>query len=293
MRHILILLFSILALSCSKEIDIDQPDYQPQIVVDGWIESDQSAHIFLTQSSPFLTHYDSASIRNTFLNYAKITLTSSEGESEILTLYREKQFFPPFVYKSVAIKGKSDVRYDIKIEVKGKTLEASTTIPKNPNPIKLSMNASTDSSGILNALITPSIDSTIYLYTQVKSLKSKENYHASFMPCYRVQPTHAPFELPVWRVRETNLYLSDPQSHPYYKWPRYQYAIDDTVYVKIGATDATSFRVLKSLFTDHASMDNPFSFNGSRLETNIKGGIGRWTGIATNRILIYTGQENQ
>ena len=79
--------------SCQKDVDLDQPSYQEKIVVDGYIETGRSAMVFLTMSSPFLTHYDSVSIRNTFLNYAKITLVSSTGETEVLTLFREKKFF--------------------------------------------------------------------------------------------------------------------------------------------------------------------------------------------------------
>ncbi len=80
------ILANILFLSCTKEVEVVQPYYEPKIVVDGWIANNDYANVILTYSSPFLTDYDSVSIRNTFLNYAKVTLTNSKGNSEILTL---------------------------------------------------------------------------------------------------------------------------------------------------------------------------------------------------------------
>ena len=86
MKHFLFLMLITLGTSCSNSIEIEQPDYERKVVVDGWIESDDFAHVFLTYSSPFLTEYDSTSIRQSFLNNAKVTILASNGESEVLTV---------------------------------------------------------------------------------------------------------------------------------------------------------------------------------------------------------------
>lgn len=182
--------------------------------------------------------------------------------------------------------GKIGVTYDIKVEVKGLILTASTTIEQPPFIDWVWYEAQTDSSGIIKARVHPLGNKDMYLFTQVKSLKANENFHPSFTPCYHVKAGSDVFDLPVWRSRETNLYLINSTEHPYFGWPKYQYAINDTVYVKIGAINQTSFTVLKSIFTDQLSMENPFAFNGAQVQTNIVGGIGRWTGIATDSVFV-------
>jgi len=135
----------VVGVGCQRQIELDQPDYEIQVVVDWYIESNGYAHVFLTTSSPFLTHYDSASIRNTFLTQGLVTLTSSLGESETLTLFRESRFFPPFVYRSTRLKGKVGVTYNLDIKVGGRLLSASTTIPEPPVIDTVYMEAQTDS----------------------------------------------------------------------------------------------------------------------------------------------------
>src|SRR5664279_2807649 len=97
-------IFGLFLLSCSNEIELKQPDYESKIVVDGYIESNGFANVYLMRSSPFLTEYDSASVKATFMNAAKVTLTCSNGDSEILTLFRQNTFFPPFVYRTIRMK---------------------------------------------------------------------------------------------------------------------------------------------------------------------------------------------
>lgn len=149
MRFAICIGILLLVAGCTKEVELEQPAYKPKIVVDGYIESGKAASVSLTMSSPYLTHYDSASIRHTFLNHAKITISSSEGDEEVLTLYRENRFFPPFVYKSVSIRGRTGVEYHLKIEVSGDTLSSVTSIPAAPVVSNAFFDAVSDTTGNL------------------------------------------------------------------------------------------------------------------------------------------------
>ena len=91
MKHLYYLLLLGILNACSSEFEIEQLDYEPKVVVDGWIENNGQAKVYLTYSSPFLTQYDSTTIRETFLNNAKVTL-STDDETEILTLYKEDSY---------------------------------------------------------------------------------------------------------------------------------------------------------------------------------------------------------
>lgn len=272
--------------SCTKEVELEQPHYERKIVVDGYIETGRPAHIFLTLSTPYLTHYDSASIRSSFLNYAKITLSSSRGEEEILTIFREKNFFPPFVYKSVKIKGEAGVQYELKVEVGGRELSAFTTIPEALPVVATRVNAQTDTTGYLEFAVEPSGQKNQYLFTRVASRLEDEELHPSFEPLALLEKEK--YSAPVWqrvlRSTESGLYLDNPSSEFYDHYPRFEYDLRDTIKLLAGTVDSVSYEVLNSLFTDRNNQENPFAFNGSRIQSNINGGIGRWTGIGVSGI---------
>lgn len=272
--------------SCTQEIELAQPDYQKKIVVDGWIEAGGMAHVLLTLSSPFLTEYDSASIRKSFLNYAKITVTCSDGKSEVLTLFRENQLFPPFVYRTVEMKGEVGKRYDLTVEVFGRAVTAATTIPEPPSVQRITMDPQSDSSGIVKVVVKPDPERITRAFVQVKSVKVDVNFHPDYTPMVTLSASSEEQVIPVWRSREKNFYLINTAQDKYSTWPKLQYSLSDTIMVKIGTVDEVSFDVLRSLFNDQSSKENPFAFSGSFIQTNITGGIGRWTGIGTAPIQV-------
>lgn len=287
-----IIFLTLTLLACNREVELEQPHYEENIVVDGYIETGRSARIYLTMSSPFLTHYDSASIRNSFLNYAKITLSSSVGEQEVLTLFREKRFFPPFVYRSIEIKGQAGVEYNITVEVKGRELTASTSIPEAPVVVDSKINRTTDTTGIVEIATLPPSSGEQYLFKRIQSQWADEELHPSYAPMVVVS---SDVETIVWhevlRIPEFRLYRMNPDSAVYNQYEKFEYDVRDTLRVLAGAVDSASYHVLNSLFSDQANHENPFAFNGDNLETNITGGIGHWTGIGISNSVIL-GEEN-
>jgi hypothetical protein len=282
MRYFLLSLFLTLFVSCDKEIEIEQPPYEQKIVVDGYIEQGKPANVFLTLSSPFLTNYDSVSIRKSFLNYAKVVIASSTGKEEVLTLFRQDSFFPPFVYRSVNLVGEVGVTYKLKVFVLGKEVTAITTIPEPPVLNEVRYKAENDSMGYLEFLPQRPAEGVTYLFSQVRSLKVDKGFHPSSNPMLSINEGGEDNEWKqVWRSRESMLYFSNSADYFYNSgYHRYQYAKTDTVWLKVGAVDTNSFNILLSMFMDLANKENPFAFNGSKVQTNIEGGIGRWTGIA-------------
>ena len=264
--------------ACTTDVELEQSNYDKQIVVDGWMETNDCANVYLTLSSPFLSEYDSVSIRNSFLNYAKITLTNSADESEILTLFRNNDFFPPFVYRSVMMKGVEGETYQIKVEVFGKVVTASTTIPKAPVITDVLMVPASDSSGYIKAYVHSVVNDKQRLFTQVRSVKNDHYFHPSQIALFDLNPSEEK-EITIYRSKETNLGDIYSEVETYSSLDDCQYALNDTVYLKIGTVDDISYEVLKSLSMDVISVYNPFAFNTGGVQSNISGGIGRWTGI--------------
>lgn len=277
----------LLLLSCTNEIELQQREYTPKVVVDGYIESGGFAYVYLTKSSPFLTEYDSASIRATFLNTATVILTCSNGDSEVLTLHRQNSFFPPFVYKSIRMKGIVGETYSIEIRTGGKVLTASTTIPEPPTLLKTQMLYKSDSSGLIQFNMLRTSEATSYLFIRYKSRLADNDFHPAGVPVFKVKESSNIVGLQVYRCDETNLYLTDTKNLPYYKWPKYLFSKKDTVLIRVGSVDLNAYKVLISLFADQTLKDNPFALNSAGLITNIEGGIGRWTGIGMATVQTY------
>jgi len=289
MKHLIYLLTVICLVACSSPVELEQQSYEPQVVVDGFIESGGYATLYLTWSSPFLTSYDSASIRRSFITSASVFLSNSKGETEALTLFRSNNFFPPYVYKSTEMKGEAGETYSITIRYDGKIITATTTIPASPSVGILSMNAVSDTSGNLKLSVLPRSSTETWLFIQVKSALAKEQYHPILTPVVKLKPEEGLHTIPIHRVAESNVHHLDTIKRFYTSWPRYEYSLDDVITLKYGTVDFDSYQLLKSIFADQAIQSNPFAINSVGIRSNINGGIGRWTGIGLAPTLVYDG----
>lgn len=286
MKHLSFLLLLGLV-SCMAEIELEQPPYEPKVVVDGTIESNGFAQVFLTESSPFLTQYDSISIRESFLNEAAVRLTCSNGDTEMLTLFRQSQFFPPFVYKSTRMKGIVGESYTLSISYRGEEVTAITSIPEPPVLLGFNMEHKSDSSGVLKVEIVGDTLHNQYLYLQYKSFFADQNMHPAGVPVFKIDAGERVVSVALYRCNETNLYLDESIKTVYTGWPSTYFSKKDTILVRVGKVDAPSYQILKSLFADQSVKNNPFAFNSEGIQSNVKGGIGRWTGVGVAAIQVY------
>lgn len=282
MRYSSILILCLL-LGCTSEITLDQEEYLPKIVVDGWIEPDKSAIVFLTLSSPFLTQYDSASVVKTFLNHAKITIKSSLGETEVLTLFRDEKAFPPFYYKSIDLVGVVGQSYTLEIAYQNKIITSLTSIPEPPKIQSATFIPHTESEGSVIVRYFPQSRSVPYYFFRTATQRDKYKFFPVFYPlqtCKSVDGTNEEYEL--FSGRKNNIDNSSDSHDSVIISPRY-YWINDSVLISVSSIDSQSFEVLNSIFSTLSNYDNPFTISNPEL-SNIEGGIGRWTGLGTTTV---------
>lgn len=283
-----ILLILIFLTACTKEIEIEQVVYSPKIVVDGWIENDNYAKVYITRSSPYLSDYASTSIMETFINHAKVSITDSDGNSEILTLFRESNIFPPFVYKTVRLKGNIGKEYHLTIEVENKVIQAKTSIPSPPDVVSLSATSLSDSTYIINSIVSPPKGISCY-YSQTKILHENEQIHASAIPLVKIKNSNnSLYWFNILRKLEPDPLHLKPEIPDSLRISRpvHEYLNSDTVLVKISTIDEESFNILNALYIDQLNNNNPFSFTNEGTATNIEGGIGHWTGLASHQQIV-------
>jgi hypothetical protein len=140
---------------CGDSIDFEVQDPDDMIVIDGWIENDQFAKVLLTRNTPYFSTLDSASLRELVLTRAKVTLTDGVN-NEILTLRKNEDYFPPFIYEGNVIRGETGKEYTITVEYGGKTAFGTTSIPTpvNPDTIFFISNQTSDSLGVIHLEFT-------------------------------------------------------------------------------------------------------------------------------------------
>src|SRR4051812_10648180 len=125
---ILIISWCFLFAQCTPDPSFHIQPYEPKLVIDGSIEQNDFPRVTLSYSDSYFVDIDSTSIRQLLATTAKVTV--SDGvQDEVLTLKRNNNFFPPYVYQGTSLKGQVGKIYKLKVEIKGETYTAQTTIP--------------------------------------------------------------------------------------------------------------------------------------------------------------------
>lgn len=123
----------LLAIGCQREIDLDLPDYQPKLVVEGTIENGSPAMVMLSKSIPYFSEINISTLMNDVLvdgSKARVFVTAETGETEELRwqLSPDAPYYMAFIGSKVI--GKEETHYTLTVEYDGKTYTAETYIPK-------------------------------------------------------------------------------------------------------------------------------------------------------------------
>jgi hypothetical protein len=129
MKKYILFLFTLIAVSCSKD-DFSEQSTESKIVVEGWIEEGDYAQVLLSSSIPVTDVIDSTNVLSHVIRSAKITVSDGVN-SEVLRVRNDKNRVPPFVYYGTSLLGEAGKEYSIKIEYLNRIVNAVTTIPKS------------------------------------------------------------------------------------------------------------------------------------------------------------------
>ncbi|MEG1556566.1 MAG: hypothetical protein RR356_07580, partial [Bacteroidales bacterium] len=114
---------------CQTEIEVDLPDYQTKLVVEGYIENGEVPIVMISKSIPYFSSIDiNYLLKNVLITDAVVTVTASDGESEQLTLqYNDKSpYYIAYVGKN--LKGQLNTDYTLNIKWKDREYSAKTSI---------------------------------------------------------------------------------------------------------------------------------------------------------------------
>ncbi len=118
------------AVLCGCSPDFEN-DAEPQIVVEGWIESGQFPKVKLTYTVPITDEWQDLSELSRYVEkWARVSI--SDGEREVLMVgHLEDDEFPSYVYTTSEMRGEVGRTYRLKVDASDDIhAEAVTTIPK-------------------------------------------------------------------------------------------------------------------------------------------------------------------
>lgn len=268
MKKIFVLILA-LVYFCSCSDDFTKPEKKCSVVVEGYIENNQLAKVFLTFPFSINDEIGETNYKDFINSYAKVVITS-DTEREVLSFKKDENLTPPYYYSSNLMTGVAGKTYHLEVIFSGDTVTAVTTIPPS----------------------APKIDSV-----WCKELKGDTQHKCLFMSIQRISPeavnyykfytrtqrqkTFFPIDLSTYSDatfgQTIMVELASGAENFMDTTTTTYYSVGDTVTVKASVIDATAGNFWVK-YDNETGFNNPFS-NGSNLPSNIKGGLGVWTGM--------------
>jgi len=269
---------------CEKELNVDMPEIEQEIVVDGWIENDRFPCVILTKSMSYVSKVDSSSYLDFVMTRAKVIVSDGENE-EILTLIRDNNYVPAHLYRGTELKGVEGKTYTLDIYLSNKHYSSTAIIPKvtKPDTIWFEQDAEKDSTG--------------FIWMKLTDDGNADNYYRIFTRTLNKEEVFTPTHLSTINDRFFN---GKTMSAPIYKGSRgilesesdFRFKIDDTIIVKLSSITKESFTFWQNYEYEVMNSGNPFGASSSNLSTNINGGLGIWCGYGSNYSVVITKKQH-
>ncbi|RED96585.1 DUF4249 domain-containing protein [Marinoscillum furvescens] len=255
---------------------LDEADFnERKVVIDGFIEQGQYPVVYLTYSSGFYEPVDSASLQELVLATARVEVSDGEN-SEVLTLFRNNEVYPPFFYRGTDLTGEPGKTYHLEVRSEAGVYTATTTIPK---PVDL------DSVWIE---VDQEVDTLGQLWVQFNDAGLQDDYYrfftstngAAYVPAFKSTLLDRTFD-------------GETYSHPVLRQPRSALELGDevlfqkgdTIGVKLCHIDEAHYRFWNTLEQELYLVGNPFGSVGNEVASNIRGNkpaLGIWGGYGVS-----------
>lgn len=262
-------LFSTLACNLEKEIDIDLPAYESQLVLECYLEPGQPFALTLSRSAAYfdpLPAFDLGFLDKIIEKGAQVTITH-KGKTYQLP---ERTVFNPFTqkvfnyYSNEVVPLDFETPFELKITTKdGKTIEASTKIlPAVP----------------IDSIVVEfaDADTLARVLTYLTDIPGQRNYYRRMLHNASLDSIPEQDFLADDRIVDKSVIAFGTG---------YDYAVGDTVFNTIFHVDEAYYNFLESVFNASSSNGNPFG-QPNPIISNLHGtadAIGIFSGLSYDR----------
>jgi hypothetical protein len=273
---VVIILLLALLFSCEREITVDLPRAEEKIVIEGSIENNMVPIVIISRNMSYFDKVDINTSDNLIISDAIVTV-SYDGFTDTL-------FFIFPIYTSFSTIGEIGKRYDLKVEVEGKTITGTTFIP---NPITVdsvkffqSKIEGRDSLGFLwfYAMDPDTLGNCYRIFTKTEgkdqifvhpigSVTSDQFFNGQLIE-FSIESGNNPY------IEQDE---TDSDSVP----PSYYFMIGDTVTLKVASITADHYMFWYTVEQQMGTDGNPFA-SPTTVRSNLKGdALGVWGGYGS------------
>lgn len=295
---------SIVNSACEKDINIDIPEPEVKLVVDGYIESGGLPIVTLTRSNAYFSETTSEDLFNGFVHQAAMSITvdgvshemielcASQIPDSLLPLFSEFAGIvitpdSPFDFCIYTVNdfnfvGEAGKTYHLKIESEGKELSATTTIP-HIVPLDSSwfrVEGTLDSLGFIWARLTDpdTIGNAYRLYAQrINHYPDGEIKDPVFIAPFNSISDDQFFNGLSFDFSANRGELPFSTKEDDNNEEQFLFKVGDTIVVKGSSTDLLTFKFFRSYYSELLNQGSPFASPAS-LKSNIDGGLGIFAG---------------
>ncbi len=306
LRNILLIIIGLVSVflsSCQKEIEVDIPDYDRKIVIEGRIENGSPAMVIVSRSVPYFGHIDFQTLKNdVFITDAVVTV-SCDGVSEQLRLQYcpDSPVYIAYVGDTITgIKGEPGKRYDLRVEIGDTVYTSSTTIvePFHLDSVWLAFANEQDTTPTTRIQLHDNETTHDYYMFQLK-VHGKRLHDRLWVTSFPVAFDDATFNgqtvnYEILRANPSSLFestMTDEEKDEFY---RVTYRKGDTIYMKTSLIDYDGFQYWSAMTYAISVGQNPF-MSPAPVPCNIKGEnvIGNWCGFASTIDTVYYLDDTQ
>ncbi len=300
-----------LSVACEKDISVDIPDPESNLVVEGWIEQGRPPYVILTKNAAFFGQTDVNQLDSFYVHDATITVSNhsttdtlreycladfagtgaqediarafgipvSGDDEEVpnICIYTVKDIFQYFANPAAynGLTGELSTNYELTIRAQGQTLQAQDRIRELMPIDSLSYRPKENS------------DSLISVIVNLREPEESGNFIRYFTK-RNSEPFYAPtgesvyddkffggryFSLPIERGYSQSADV-DLEEFGFFKR-------GDTVILKWTHITKQHYDFWNTIEYQEGNRANPFS-STTRINSNIEGGLGVWGGYAAN-----------
>lgn len=258
---------------CGSGLEIDQE--RQKLVIEGEIEAGQKPRIYLTLSSGYYDPVDSINLLDLIVTTARVAISDGENE-EVLTLYRNKERFPPYYYEADDIIGEVGKTYSLEVISRGETYTATTTIlpPKSLDSLWFEVIEDFDTLGNVWISFYDDLNQVDYYRIQSQVVEEEDRFVSVYQGTIsdrNFNDSH--IELPIYKGAQSFTSVSKKTF----------YHIDHAVNIRFCVIDKASFDFWKTLEREQYLAGNPFGSSGNEVTSNISGtksALGVWSGCS-------------
>lgn len=281
MKNRILIAIALIAIfsSCEKEITMDMPAFTPSVVVEGFIVNQMAPVVILTSNVEYISKAGQDLYEKSFIHHALITVDTQGAITDTLTEISKtnpETGIKSMYYTSVKTIGEIGKSYTLKVVTGGKVYSAVATIPE---PVKIQEigytnhpDAANDSFKTVWVKILDPVGVNYYRYT------SEVNRQHGPQPEISTVSDKAFNGMEYTKAIDSGRANEEQDMHGGVSG---YFAVGDTVTVKWANAEKSYYDVWATIDFKRSQNQNPF-MNPTHIVSNIKGGLGYWSGLGVD-----------